>query len=98
MAEDVSFGEEVRKAKAVEGAVGEVDGELSGVRVELESPSTFVGSVVVVGADGEQVVEVGWSVVFVPLGEVVYLGLVEAGFAASHSAGSVHRSQCGALG
>ena len=92
MAEDVSLGEEVWQASAVEGAVGEEHGELSGVRVELELPSAFVGSVVVVGADGEQVVEVGGAVVFVPFGEVVYFGVVEAGLAAVDGAGAVHGS------
>ena len=53
----------------MEGSVGEPDGELSGARVELQSPSTFVGSVVVVAAQGEEVVEVRLAEVCDRLGD-----------------------------
>ncbi|MGB3736032.1 MAG: hypothetical protein WA964_13835, partial [Ilumatobacter sp.] len=62
------------------GSIGEGDGELSGARVELQSPSTFVCSVVMEAAQRQQILEVGRSQV-IPYEEMMDVALVEVGIA-----------------
>ncbi len=46
--------------------IGEEHAEMSGARVELQSPSPFVGSMVVEAAGRDQVVQIGRPVVLIP--------------------------------
>ena len=72
--------------------VGEEHAELSGARVELQSPSPFVGSMVVVAAHRDQIVDVRRSVVLVPLEEVMDLAAVKAPVAVADGTCAVHRT------
>ena len=51
--------------------VGQEHAEMSGARVELQSPSPFVGSMVVKAADRDQIVQIGGPVVLIPFEQVV---------------------------
>ena len=93
----VAFGDVVGCRCGVQGAVGEGDGELSGARVELQSPSTFVDSMMMEAAQWQQVGEVGVAEV-VPLEEVMDVAHIEVSVAAIDRTGAIHRPQRGALG
>ena len=64
---------------------------------EFEVPAAFVGLVVVAGAEGDEVVEVGWSFVFPGL-EVVGLAPGDGSFAVGPGAGGVDGFEGGPLG
>ena len=79
-------------------AVGEEHVELSGARIELQSPSSFVGTVMVVRAQRQQVVEISGAVVFVPLEQMVDLAPIESSVAVANRTGAIHRAKCSPLG
>ena len=77
-------------------AVGGVDGELA-VGSEGEEPSAFVGGVVVLAAQREQVGEVGWAAAAPPV-HVMGFGVVERNIAARNSARGVDGAEGASLG
>ena len=66
---------------------------MSGARIELQSPSPFVGSMVMEAADRDQIVQIGGPVVLIPFEQVVDLAVVEPPIALADGAGAVHRPQ-----
>ena len=76
---------------------GWFEGDCSGGGVEGQGPSAFVGEVVVSGAEGHHVVEVGWAAVF-PVVDVVDLAVVVWGVALGYRAGGVDGLECSSLG
>ncbi len=80
----------------MECAVREPDGELSGARVELQSPSPLVGLVMVEAAQREQVVEIG-EPVRVPFEEVMNVAPIEMTITSVDGTGAIHRVKRGPL-
>ena len=78
-----------RGAVEVSGAVGSVDGDHP-VFVEGEPPASFVDQMVVFGAQGQEIVEIGGSVAE-PFDDVVDVAPLEHDVAAGVAAGAVHR-------
>ena len=74
----VFFGD-VGSGSGVQGAVGVPDREFAGVGVELVSPSPLMETVVVVGADRDQMIQIRRPLIVCPFQRVMHLAPIKPG-------------------